>query len=95
YDEKPYVAYADSHPSARSGFVDRCEWSQLEVLVPAELEGCFAADEWQQLKEVLSWDPRPPYHDDPNREYGMPYAGRDVRFRVSGNCLTVVSVVQL
>lgn len=95
YDVKPYVTYADSHPEARSGFVDRSEWVQLEVQVPEELSSCFAADEWQELKEVLSWDPRPPYHDDPDRIYGMPYAGRDVRFRVSGGWLTVVGVVPL
>ena len=95
YDVKPYVTYADSHPEARSGFVDRCGWVQLEVQVSEELSNCFAADEWQELKEVLSWDPRPPYHDDPDRIYGMPYAGRDVRFRVAGGRLTVVDVVPL
>ena len=26
YDVKPYVAYADAHPEARSGFVDQKDW---------------------------------------------------------------------
>jgi tRNA (Thr-GGU) A37 N-methylase len=34
YDIKPYVAYADSHPEARSGFVDKTEWQELAVVMP-------------------------------------------------------------
>ena len=32
YDIKPYVAYADSHPDASSGFVDDKEWKPLKVV---------------------------------------------------------------
>ena len=31
FDIKPYVTYADSHPEARSGFVDQSSWQDLEV----------------------------------------------------------------
>ena len=34
YDIKPYVAYADSHPHARSGFVDNTAWQPLGVDIP-------------------------------------------------------------
>ena len=51
----------------------------------------FTADELSALKEVLAQDPRPRYHDDPERVYGMPYAGRDVRFRVAEGVVIVVS----
>ena len=44
------------------------------------------------LKEVLSLDPRPHYHDDASREYGMPFKGRDVRFRVENGVLHVTSI---
>lgn len=90
YDIKPYVAYADSHPDVHSGFVDAKEWKRLEVVVPPETAALFSADDLAVLKEVLAQDPRPPYHDDPERVYGMPFAGRDVRFRVSGDLLEVL-----
>jgi hypothetical protein len=44
------------------------------------------------LKEVLSFDPRPQYHDDPTRVYGMPFAGKDVRFRVVDERVEVVEI---
>lgn len=93
YDIKPYVAYADSHPEARSGFVDSRAWSPLRVEMGDEWLRCFEQEEREGLLQVLAQDPRPRYHDDGERVYGMPFGGRDVRFRVSDGVLTVVEVV--
>ena len=84
YDIKPYLAYTDSHPDARGGFVDEHRWQQLQVEVPQEVARLFTAEELTALRQVLAQDPRPRYHDDETRIYGMPYAGRDVKFRVAG-----------
>ena len=92
YDVKPYVAYADAHPEARSGFVDQREWKPLEVTIPEEATKCFSPEELEGLKAVLAQDPRPRYHDNPQRVYGMPFAGHDVRFRVADGVLHVVHV---
>ena len=46
----------------------------------------------QGLVSVLANDPRPRYQDDPQRVYGMAYGGRNVRFRVEGDVLTVLGV---
>ena len=92
FDVKPYVTYADSRPEARSGFVDEQQWQPLQVELPEALAAAFTADERDALRSVLAQDPRPRYHDDDSRIYGMPFAGRDVRFRVSGNTLIVVAV---
>lgn len=92
YDIKPYVTYADSHPEARSGFVDQTEWKPLQVEMPASLAALFSDDEQKALRQVLAQDPRPRYHDDATRIYGMPFAGHDVRFSVSDGVLTVVEV---
>jgi len=90
YDIKPYVPYADCHPEACGGFTEQTEWKSLEVLVPQELAAPFTPRQLQALKDCLQQDPRPHYHDDPQRIYGMPFAGRDVRFRVEeGRCLVV------
>ena len=92
YDVKPYVAYADAHPAARSGFVDQRAWQPLQVDIPDAVARQFTAEELAALRDLLAQDPRPRYHDDPERVYGMPYAGRDVKFRVSGDVVTVIKV---
>ena len=95
YDIKPYVTYADSHADARSGFVDEKEWHPLQVVMTDECQRCFSAEELAGLCQVLAQDPRPRYHDDEERVYGMPFGGFDVRFRVKDRVLTVVKVVRL
>ena len=93
YDIKPYVEYADAHVGVRSGFVDEKRWQKVEVRFPNELRAMFAEDEYATLCKVLELDPRPQYHNDPERVYGMPFAGRDVRFRVSNEgVLEVIDV---
>lgn len=92
YDIKPYVVYADSHPDARSGFVDKNAIRWLEVVVPDAVASRYSSDELAALRKVLSLDPRPHYQDNPEKVYGMMYAGKDVKFRVEGDVLTVVEV---
>ena len=93
YDIKPYVTYADSHPDARSGFVDERGWHPLQVVMTDECQRCFSPEELAGLRQVLAQDPRPRYHDDAERVYGMPFGGFDVRFKVKDDVLTVVKVV--
>ncbi len=92
YDIKPYIAYADSHEGVRCGFVDGHSDTRLEVDIPPAAAAQLTAEEAAALREVLSLDPRPRYQDNPDKVYGMPYAGRDVRFKVSGTRLTVVEI---
>ncbi len=88
YDIKPYVRYADSHPDARSGFTDEVAWEPLDILFPEQTP--FEPEELDILRDILAQDPRPPFHDDPEKTYGMAFAGYDVRFRVNGQVLTVL-----
>jgi tRNA-Thr(GGU) m(6)t(6)A37 methyltransferase TsaA len=83
YDIKPYVEYADAHAGVRSGFVDEKHWQKVEVRFPEDLRALFCDEDFVALCKVLELDPRPQYHNDPERVYGMPFAGYDVRFRVS------------
>ena len=94
YDIKPYVTYADSHPEARSGFVDQTEWRELEVVIPQAMAVHFTPEELSALRGLLALDPRPRYHNDAGRIYGMPFDRWDVRFRVSGGTVTVVDCVE-
>lgn len=90
YDIKPYVAYADCHPDARSGFVDKHAIRRLMVIIPQTVSSKFNDSQLEALRKVLELDPRPQYHDDPKKIYGMMYAGIDVKFCVADGVLTVV-----
>ena len=90
YDIKPYIEYADSHPGVRSGFVDTTSWEPLEVVIPEDSQ--TGEIDIEALREVLALDPRPSYHDDPDREYGMSFEGHEVRFKISGKVLEVISI---
>ena len=92
YDIKPYVTYADSHPGARSGFVDERRWQELEVVFPEQLQKHFTPESLAALIRVLALDPRPQYQDIPEKVYGMPYEEYDIRFQVADGVLTVIEV---
>jgi len=91
YDIKPYSPYADSHPEALGGFAN-ARPDVIPVAFPAELEARVPEDRRAALRGVLSHDPRPRYQDDPERVYGMSFAGLEVKFRVENGVLTVVAV---
>lgn len=93
YDIKPYVVYADCHPEARSGFVDEKEWNPLEVVFPDDVVKTFTDEQLEGLRQVLALDPRPQYHQDAERVYGMNYLSHDIRFMVDGGKVIVKEIV--
>lgn len=95
YDIKPYIPYADSHPDALGGFTSNAEDFLLEVDFSEELLGKIPPEHRDALLGVLAHDPRPSYQDDPERIYGMAFAGYDIRFTVSGKKLKVCEVKKL
>ncbi len=90
YDIKPYVAYADSHEGAKSGFVDSNPIKRLHVVISEETERILGERRTMMLRKTLELDPRPHYQHDSSRVYGMPFDGRDIHFKVDGDTLTVV-----
>jgi hypothetical protein len=52
------------------------------------------AEKQAGLIECLADDPRPSYQDDPSRVYSMRFDRFDVKFKVSGEKLTVVEIVE-
>ena len=93
YDIKPYIKYADARPEAVCGYVDDLEERSLKVVFPSELSAKISDSEIiPALVETLRLDPRPSYHDDPHRAYGLSFAGYNVRFHVFGNVLEVSDV---
>lgn len=92
YDIKPYLPAVDSITSATDLFDKIAEKEPLEVVVPAEFVEQIPTEKLEALKEILSLDPRPAYHNDPARVYGFHFAGYEIKFKVEENTLTVVSV---
>lgn len=92
FDIKPYIAYSDSHPEASGGFARESENYTLEVDFPKELLQQMPAEHRQAVLEILAHDPRPSYQNDPERVYGMPFAGFDIKFCVENEKLSVKTV---
>lgn len=95
YDIKPYIPYADCHPEATEGFVSKTKSHELNVHFPEEWLQIFPKEKRQAIIQVLKQDPRPGYDVDPDRMYGVAFAGYDVHFQVKENELTVYDVIKL
>lgn len=91
-DIKPYLPYTDARPDATGGFSDAVRENALTVVIPPKQAEKLPADLRDALTELLAEDPRPHYQDDPERIYGFPFAGYEVRFRVRGGELTVLTI---
>jgi hypothetical protein len=48
-----------------------------------------------QIEEILSQDPRPAYHDEPERVYKLDFANYKIHFQVQNQILMVVNVQEL
>ena len=92
YDIKPYLPYADSVPEAVGGFAANAPASGLRVEASPALLSMVPEEKREALLGVLAQDPRPSYQNDPERVYGMSFAGLEIRFRVAENVLTLLSV---
>lgn len=92
FDIKPYLPFADCHTDAVGGFTDTVRNRELEVFFPEELRARFPAEKLPAMIAVLKQDPRPSYQNDPERIYGVAFAGYNVKFQVRGKALTVLDV---
>ena len=92
FDIKPYIPYSDARPEASGGFTDRAGDFLLNVTFPDKLLELLPENKRNAAIGVLSHDPRPSYQSDPERIYGMSFAGCNIRFKVAGTDLTVIDV---
>ncbi|MCR5444491.1 MAG: tRNA (N6-threonylcarbamoyladenosine(37)-N6)-methyltransferase TrmO [Bacteroidales bacterium] len=90
-DIKPYIAYADAHPEARSGFAPERP-TRLQVVDEEGWLLSLPEADRRALIQCLSQDPRPHYQHDATRVYAMPYDRWEVRFRVENERVEVVEV---
>lgn len=95
FDIKPYLSFTDSRPDAVCGFADTVLDYELEVFVPENLEKTVEKNIMCNIIDILKQDPRPSYHNDPERIYGISYAEYNIKFRVDKNKLFVESITKM
>lgn len=94
-DIKPYIPYSDAHPEALGGFTDSANAFLLEVKCQNSLLEVVPEEKRSALLGVLSHDPRPSYQHDPDRVYGLDFAGCNVKFTVRENVLQVERITKI
>ena len=93
FDIKPYLPFCESIPDANGGFADHAP-TRLPVEIPGDLAEKIVPEDLPIVREILSLDARPAYHDDPNRIYESIAQGYHLRWQVAENCVKVVAVKQ-
>lgn len=92
FDIKPYIPYADCHPDAVGGFTESADEYILQVDIPEDLLSKIPESKRQTVIDVLSHDPRPSYHEDSDRIYGMSFGNLNIQFQVQSSLLTVCNI---
>ncbi|MCL2828434.1 MAG: tRNA (N6-threonylcarbamoyladenosine(37)-N6)-methyltransferase TrmO [Oscillospiraceae bacterium] len=95
YDIKPYLPYADCLPRATGGFAAEAPDPRLRVEGIEPWLTLLPVDKRASLRALLAQDPRPSYQRDPDRIYGMQFAGFDIKFQISGQVLTVLEIQEV
>lgn len=91
YDIKPYITFSDCHTDAVCGFADENKNHKLKVIIDDDILNNIKKEKQNALKEILEGDPRPAYHED-GRQYGFAFAGKEIKFTVTDNTLTVTEI---
>ncbi len=95
FDIKPYLPFADSKPDAKGGFAEVVAKNALRVVFSEAAGEGIPEKKRTQLIEILSQDPRPHYHDDPERIYAFEYDSYKIKFRVDGSTLIVTEISEI
>lgn len=91
-DIKPYLPYTDIHNDASNGFALSELNDTLEVECSEEILDKIPFDMVDGLFETLKHDPRPSYHNDCERIYGMSFGDMQVKFKVGDKVLTIIEI---
>ncbi len=92
FDIKPYLPHIDRIDNAKGGFALEVHNQKLEVEIPEDICNELSGQSVMQLIALLEQDPRPHYHNDPERVYGFCLANHEIKFTVYDNTLKVVSI---
>ena len=94
YDIKPYSPLFDCHPDASGSFTHDAIKHRLSVHCTEEQLAPVPPEKREALLDILALDPRPGYHTDPERVYGMDFGDWCVKFCVENMDLYVKEIVR-
>lgn len=95
YDIKPYIPIADCIPTASEGYTAQTKNYKISVNCDEKLLSIIPENKRQALLELLSNDPRPAYNDEEGKEYGVTFAGFNIRFKYENNSLSVTQIKEV
>lgn len=95
YDIKPYIPIADCIPTASEGYTAQTKKYKINVSCDEKLLSIIPKNKRQALLELLSNDPRPAYNDEEGKEYGVTFAGFNIRFKYENNGLSVTQIKEV
>ena len=95
YDIKPYIPIADCIPTASEGYTAQTKKYKINVSCDEKLLSIIPENKRQALLELLSNDPRPAYKDEEGKEYGVTFAGFNIRFKYENNGLSVTQIKEV
>ncbi|MCG8613710.1 MAG: tRNA (N6-threonylcarbamoyladenosine(37)-N6)-methyltransferase TrmO [Pseudomonadales bacterium] len=95
-DIKPYLPFSDQIPDATGGFAENAPEAKLKVVFSSTAQDYLLSLGKQEITdtiiEVLSLDPRPAYHSDPERQYGIHLFDFNVQWRCAENVAIVEKI---
>ena len=95
YDIKPYLPHIDGIYDATGGFAYDVKDYCLNVSFLNNCEKDLDDELKTAIYGALSQDPRPSYHNDPQRVYGMEYCGLNVKFYVKNETAFVTDIEKI
>lgn len=95
YDIKPYIPLADCKPDASDGYTADTKNYKIAVNCDEKRLAEIPAEKREALLELLANDPRPAYKNEDGKEYGVTFAGFNVRFRYENNSLLVTEIEEV
>lgn len=97
-DIKPYLPYCDAIGDAAPGYAGppSSPIADFPIDYPAAIAAAIddrgdAVEFRDLLEQTLRADPRPAYHDDPQKIYGMSLGDSEIRWRVSETAIVIES----
>lgn len=98
-DIKPYLPWCEAKADARANWAadQPAERAEESVIVPGELATPLEHEPrtLALIRRVLRLNPKPAYHDDPARVYGLSLAGWNVRWTDDGETIRVREITRI
>lgn len=95
YDIKPYIPLADCKPDASEGYTAKTKNYKITVNCDENMLSEIPEEKRDALLELLANDPRPAYKNEDGKEYGVTFAGFNVRFIYENNSLSVTEIEEV